>query len=154
MIDPVSAVATATAAFNALQKGIKMGKDLESMGKTIGAFYDACRQVKDAQDEIENPPLFKALTNKKSVEQEAMDIMTRKKKIAQQEYDLRMAICLKYGEPAYIEMMRDRDTIKANRKRQAERQAHRRKNFVLNTVLFLTLGGALYFFWIVFRLFT
>ena len=154
MIDPVSAVATATAAFNALQKGIKMGKDLESMGKTIGAFYDACRQVKDAQDEIENPPLFKALTNKKSVEQEAMDNMTRKKKIAQQEYDLRMAICLKYGEPAYIEMMRDRDTIKANRKRQAERQAHKRKNFVLNTVLFLTIGGALYFFWIVFRLFT
>ena len=154
MIDPVSAVATATAAFNALQKGIKMGKDLESRGKTIGAFYDACRQVKDAQDEIENPPLFKALTNKKSVEQEAMDNMTRKKKIAKQEYDLRMAIILKYGEPAYIEMMRDRDTIKANRKRQAERQAHRRKNFVLNTVLFLTLGGALYFFWIVFRLFT
>jgi hypothetical protein len=80
--------------------------------------------------------------------------MIRKKKIAQQEYDLRMSICLKYGEQAYIEMMRDRDTITANRKRQQERQAHRRKNFVLNTVLFLTLGGALYFFWIVARLFT
>tara|TARA_S200002703_G_scaffold122498_1_gene108441 strand:+ start:324 stop:788 length:465 start_codon:yes stop_codon:yes gene_type:complete len=154
MIDPVSAVATATAAFNALQKGIKMGKDLESMGKTIGAFYDACRQVKDAQDEIENPPLFKALTNKKSVEQEAMDNMTRKKKIAKQEYDLRMAIILKYGEPAYIEMMRDRDTIKANRKRQAERQAHRRKNFVLNAILFSLVGVTIYLFWIVFRLFT
>jgi len=154
MIDPVSAVATATAAFNALQKGIKMGKELESMGKTLGAFYDSCRQVKDAQDEIENPPLFKALTNKKSVEQEAMDNMTRKKKIAKQEYDLRMAIVLKYGEQAYIEMMRDRDTITANRKRQAERQAHRRKNFILNAILFSLIGVTIYLFWIVIRLFT
>ena len=154
MIDPVSAVATATAAFNALQKGIKMGKELESMTATLGTWFDACRQVKDAQDEIENPPLFKSLTNKQSVEQEALLNMQRRKRIAQQEYDLRMTICLRYGEEAYIQMMRDRDTITANRKRQAERQAHRRKNFILNTVLFLTLGGALYFFWIVFRLFT
>jgi phosphoenolpyruvate synthase/pyruvate phosphate dikinase len=154
MIDPVSAVATATAAYNALQKGIKMGKELESMAATLGTWFDACRQVKDAQDEIENPPLFKSLTNKQSVEQEALLNMQRRKRIAQQEYDLRMTICLRYGEQAYIEMMRDRDTITAKRKRQAERQAHRRKNFVLNTLLFLTLGGALYFFWIVFRLFT
>lgn len=154
MIDPVSAVATATAAYNALQKGIAMGRELESMANTLGTWFDACRQVKDAQNEIENPPLFKSLTNKQSVEQEALLNMQRRKRIAQQEYDLRMTICLRYGEQAYIEMMRDRDTITANRKRQAERQAHKRKNFVLNTALFLTLGGALYFFWIVFRLFT
>jgi len=154
MIDPVSAVATATAAFNALQKGIKMGKELESMGKTLGAWFDACREVKDAQEQIENPPLFKALTNKKSVEQEAMDNMIRKKKIAQQEYDLRMSICLRYGEQAYIEMMRDRDTITANRKRQAQKQAHRRKNFVLNAILFSLIGVTIYLFWIVIRLFT
>jgi hypothetical protein len=154
MIDPVSAVATATAAFNALQKGIKMGKELESMGKTLGAWFDACREVKDAQEQIENPPLFKALTNKQSVEQEAMDNMIRKKKIAQQEYDLRMSICLRYGEQAYIEMMRDRDTITANRKRQAQRQAHRRKNFVLNAILFSLIGVTIYLFWIVIRLFT
>jgi len=153
MIDPVSAVATATAAFNALQKGIKMGKELESMGKTLGAWFDACREVKDAQEQIENPPLFKALTNKKSVEQEAMDNMIRKKKIAQQEYDLRMSICLRYGEQAYIEMMRDRDTITANRKRQAERQAHRRKNFVLNAILFSLIGMTIYLFWVVIGLF-
>ena len=154
MIDPVSAVATATAAFNALQKGIKMGKELESMGKTLGAWFDACREVKDAQEQIENPPLFKALTNKKSVEQEAMDNMIRKKKIAQQEYDLRMSICLRYGEQAYIELMRDRDTITANRKRQAQKQAHRRKNFVLNAILFSLIGVTIYLFWIVIRLFT
>lgn len=153
MIDPVSAVATATAAYNALQKGIKMGKELESMGKTLGAWFDACREVKDAQEQIENPPLFKALTNKQSVEQEAMDNMIRKKKIAQQEYDLRMSICLRYGEQAYIEMMRDRDTITANRKRQAERQAHRRKNFVLNAILFSLIGMTIYLFWVVIGLF-
>jgi len=131
-----------------------MGKELESMGKTLGAWFDACREVKDAQEQIENPPLFKALTNKQSVEQEAMDNMIRKKKIAQQEYDLRMSICLRYGEQAYIEMMRDRDTITANRKRQAQRQAHRRKNFVLNAILFSLIGVTIYLFWIVIRLFT
>jgi hypothetical protein len=79
MIDPVSAVATATAAYNALQKGISMGKELESMANTLGTWFDACRQVKDAQNEIENPPLFKSLTNKQSVEQEALLNMQRRK---------------------------------------------------------------------------
>jgi len=153
MIDPVSAIATATAAYNALQKGIGMGKELESMTNTLGAWFDACRQVKDAQDEIENPPLFKTLTNKQSVEQEAFQNMQRRKRIAKQEYDLRVAICLKYGEPAYVEMMRERDTIASKRKRQAERQAHARKNFVLNTVLFSLIGITIYMFWVVIGLF-
>jgi hypothetical protein len=65
-----------------------------------------------------------------------------------------MSICLRYGEQAYIEMMRDRDTITANRKRQAERQAHRRKNFFLNAILFSLVGVTIYLFWIVIRLFT
>ena len=81
MIDPVSAVATATAAYKALQKGIAVGKDLESMSRTLGVWFKACNDVKDAQDEIENPPIFKALTNKQSVEQEALLNLSRKKKL-------------------------------------------------------------------------
>jgi len=140
MIDPVSAVATATAAYKALQKGIAVGKDLESMSRTLGVWFKACNDVKDAQDEIENPPIFKALTNKQSVEQEALLSLSRKKKIAEQEYDLRMRIVLQYGEAAYVEMMRDRDTIKLRRERAAQRQAHKRKNFAYNMILVALLG--------------
>lgn len=32
MIDPVSAFATASAAYNAVKKGIEMGQELEGMG--------------------------------------------------------------------------------------------------------------------------
>ena len=41
MVDPVTAVATATAAFNVIKKGFQFGRDVESMGADLGRWMGA-----------------------------------------------------------------------------------------------------------------
>jgi hypothetical protein len=41
MIDPVTAIAGATAAFNAIKKGIQVGKDIQDMGGTLAKWSGA-----------------------------------------------------------------------------------------------------------------
>jgi len=36
-MDPITVMATATAAFNAVKKGISIGRDIESMASDLGA---------------------------------------------------------------------------------------------------------------------
>ena len=41
MLDPITAVATATSAFNLIKKGIAFGNDLESMTNSLSRWYGA-----------------------------------------------------------------------------------------------------------------
>ena len=51
MIDPVSAFAIATAAYNAIRKGIEMGREIEDMGGQLGTWFGAVADVKAAEEE-------------------------------------------------------------------------------------------------------
>ena len=42
MIDPVTALATATSAFNLVKKGMSVGRDIESMGADLGPLWVQC----------------------------------------------------------------------------------------------------------------
>ena len=41
MIDPITAVATATAAFNTIKNGFQMGRDVEGMAGDLGRWMGA-----------------------------------------------------------------------------------------------------------------
>ena len=58
MIDPVSAFALANAAYNAIKRGIEMGREIEDMGGQLGTWFGAVADVKAAEEEAKNPPLF------------------------------------------------------------------------------------------------
>ena len=74
----------------------------------VGAISD----VRNAEEEAKDPPLFKKLIAKGSVEQEAMRALFARKKIEQQEKDLRELIVWRWGTEEYTAMMRDRVKIK------------------------------------------
>ena len=40
-MDPVTVMATATAAFNAVKKGVQIGRDIESMASDLGRWMGA-----------------------------------------------------------------------------------------------------------------
>ena len=134
MIDPVSAFAIATSAYNALKKGIEMGRELEDMGGVLGTWFSAVSDVKSAEEEAKDPPLFKKLLYSGSVEQEAMANLMRRKKIEQQERELRELIVYRYGVEEYTAMMRDRAKISSNRKTAEHNRRRKIKNFILNIV--------------------
>jgi hypothetical protein len=62
MVDPVTALATATAAFNVIKKGFEVGRDVESMYGDMGRWMGACSDINQAQKMSQNPPLGRSLT--------------------------------------------------------------------------------------------
>ncbi len=130
MVDPVSALATATAAFNVLKKGFQIGRDIESMASDLGRWMNAMSDLSEAERQAKNPPLFKKLAFKGSVEQEAMEIFAAKKKAVQMREDLRNYISWTYGKSHWDELVRMEAQIRKERQETIYKQAQRRKKFI------------------------
>jgi len=149
MIDPVSALAIATSAYNMLKKGIEMGRELEDMGGQLGTWFGAAADVKAADEEAKDPPLFRKLVAKQSVEEQALQALMARKKIEQQERELRELIVYRWGTDAYVEMIRERAKIKDTRAKALQAQQRKMKKFIQNsaTIAAITtlIGGIIAF---------
>ena len=53
-MDPVSAIAAATAAFNVIKKGFEIGRDVESMYGDIGRWMSATSDILQAEKWLRN----------------------------------------------------------------------------------------------------
>ena len=106
MVDPVSAIAIAGTAFNALKRGVSIGRDIESMGKDLSRWMSAVSDIDRAHNEAKNPPIFKKIFNAKSVEQEAIELFTQKKQLESQRDDLRRLVSSMCGPNAWQELLR------------------------------------------------
>ena len=80
MIDPVTAIAGATAAFNTIKAGFAAGREIESMAGDLGRWMNSVSDIKKAEELNKKPPIFKKLFNSGSVEEEALQIFMAKKK--------------------------------------------------------------------------
>jgi hypothetical protein len=138
MLDPVSALAIATSAFNLLKKGISAGRELEDMAGQLGTWFAAVSDVKSAEEEAKDPPLFRKLISSGSVEQEALQALVARKKIEQQEKELRELIVWRWGTEEYTAMMRDRARIKDTRAKAIQNQRRKMRKFIANV---LTIGA-------------
>ena len=116
-IDPITAVAAATSAFNFIKKGISVGKDIESMYGQTGKWMGAISDINHADKMNKKPPLFKKLFNGSSIEQEAMEIFAAKKKAEAMETELRNFVNLSYGPNAWNEILRLQGKILKDRQR-------------------------------------
>ena len=56
-MDPVTAIAAASTAFNVIKKGFDMGRDIESMYGDMGRWMGAVSDVNQANKMAKNPPL-------------------------------------------------------------------------------------------------
>ncbi len=104
MVDPITALAVASTAFNAIKKGFEVGNNLESMAGDIGRWMGALQDLNDAEKRAKNPPLFRAIINKSSVEQEAMQAFAAKQKARQMEDQLREYVKWTHGGDAWEEI--------------------------------------------------
>ena len=87
MIDPVTAIAGATAAFNALKKGIQVGKDLQDMGGQLSKWAGAVADLDFADRQNQKPSWYKTLGG--GVQAEAMEIFAAKQKAANMRKELK-----------------------------------------------------------------
>ena len=129
-MDPVSALAVASTAFNVIKKGFQAGRDVESMYGDIGKWMGAVSDVSHAEKMAKNPPLFKKLFAGSSVEQEAMDAFAAKKKAEAMEDELRSWINMVHGPNAWSDLLKMQAKIRKERQEQLYAQQELRQNML------------------------
>ena len=142
-MDPISAMATASAAFGALKKGFAIGKDIESMASDLSRWMGALSDLDQAEKEAKNPPIFKKLFNGQSVEQEAVMAFANKQKAEQQRYELRQWICLTLGRSKWDELVKMEGQIRKRRQETLYRQRERRRKFVEIVAWVIMIGAGI-----------
>ena len=150
MIDPVTAIAGATAAFNMLKKGIAVGKDLQDMGGQLSKWAGAIADLEFADKQNRKPAWYKTLGG--GVQAEAMEIFAAKQKAANMRAELKDYISVMYGPSKWQEILE----IEADLRKQKREHEHRRmeiKQAIIEwsagTALFvLCVGGLAFFTWI------
>ena len=142
-MDPISAMATASAAFSALKKGFAIGRDIESMASDLSRWMGALSDLDQAEKEAKNPPIFKKLFAGQSVEQEAITAFTNKKKAQQQRYELQQWISLTMGKSKWDELVRMEGQIRKRRQETLYRQRERRRKFVEIVAWIVCIGAGL-----------
>ena len=150
-MDPISAMATASAAFNTIKKGFAVGRDIEQMASDLGRWMGALSDLEQAEKEAKNPPIFKKLFAGSSVEQEAMEAFAAKTKAEKQREELKTWIQYTMGQSKWDELIRMEATIRKERQETLYRQRERRQKFIEIIVISLAgiiavgfLGGLIY----------
>lgn len=129
MIDPVTAVATASAAFSMIKKGFEIGRDIEDMSGDLTRWMGAAADIKKAEEYNKNPPLFKKLFAGNAVEAEAMEIFLAKKKAEDMREQLRQIITSARGPSAWAELIQTEVDIRKRRQESIYAQEEARAKF-------------------------
>ena len=152
MIDPISSMALASSAFATLKKGVSIGRDVHSMGKSLSQWMSAVSDIDRAHHEAKNPPIFKKLFAGKSVEQEAMELFTQRKQLENQRDELRRLITSMCGPSAWQELIRMERDIRKQRQETLYAQREARKHLVeaiaIIFLIIVVIGFAVGLLWI------
>jgi len=142
MIDPITAISAATAAFNGVKKLVAAGREIEDVVGQLGKWYGAAADLNRAESQRKNPPIFTKLFMSGSVEEEALAIITHKKKLEEQEKQLQDMLNIRFGFGTWKEMVELRRKIRKEREETLYKQQERRKAFFeILIVLFLLFAG-------------
>jgi len=151
-MDPVTIIGGATVAFNALKKGFQVGKDLQDMSGQLTQWAGAMSDLSYAEQKNKNPPWWKAL-NGQSVEAEALEIFTAKKKAEAMRKELKDWISFSMGPSAWDELVATEGKIRKKKKEQEYRKAEMQEAIITWTVTCLLLvsgvGAIIFIAWLI-----
>ena len=142
MIDPVTALAAAPAAFTTIKKGFEVGRDVESMAGDLSRWMGAVSDIKKCEEYSKRPPLFKKLFAAGSVEEEAMQTFMAKKKAEDMRDQLKQIIILSRGMSAWDELVRTEADIRKKRQQAIYAQQEMRRKVIEIIAVVVVLGIA------------
>lgn len=152
MIDPVSAYAAATTAYKGVKMLLQAGRDIEDVSKQLGSWYSAVADITRAESQRKNTTwLEKKQHGEASIEQEAMDITIRAKKLKEFEYEIRVMLDYRFGLGTYEGMLDMRRKIRAERERTVYAAMESKRQMANNLAItglavgiISVLGGGIY----------
>jgi len=120
----------ASTTFKGLQALVSKGAEIEHVAQKLGHWYTLVSDINQAEREAENPPLFKKMFDGTSVEEQALNAVVAKKKIEEQNRQIRELIMYAYGEETYREMLQMRKEIRAKREKIIYKQRRRQRRML------------------------
>ena len=126
-MDPLSLIAMASTTFKGVQTLVNRGAEIEHVAQKLGQWYSFASDIKQAEKEAENPGVFKKLFDGNTVEQQALNSVIAKKKLEEEEKQIRELIVWSYGVETYQEMIMLRRKIKAQREEVIYKQRKRQR---------------------------
>lgn len=136
MLDPVTAIATASAAFNALKKGIEVGRELQEMGSQLATWAGAVSDLDFLAKKAEDPVWWRVGSN---VQAEAMEIFAAKKRIQSQRDELKTYIQYSYGQSGWEELLRIEAQVRKRKQATDHRRAEMKELLITITIVGLAL---------------
>jgi len=115
MIDPITAIAAASAAYKGLTAVVGAGQELENCTNQLGKWFGALNDINRAEEQRKRPPLHAKLMGSGSIEEEAFAILTHKKKMKEQEKEIAFMLNMRFGPNTWEEMLELRRSIKKER---------------------------------------
>ena len=137
-MDPLSLIAMASTTFKSIQTLVNKGAEIDHVAQKLGQWYSFASDIKEAEKEAESPGVFKKLFEGDTIEQQALNSVIAKKKLEEQEKQIRELIVWAYGVETYQEMIQLRREIKAQRERVIYKQ--RRRQRLVGDALVITIG--------------
>lgn len=140
MIDPISAIGMATAAYRGIKSAIDTGKELHDMAGTLSQWAGAMSDLDFSHKQAQNPPMFKKLFGASQIEQNALEIWGHKQKAKEMREEMKTHISFYYGPSAWDEIVRIEGEMR--KKRAAEvYAAEERKQAIIEWMVGLTAAG-------------
>ena len=129
-------IAMASTTFKGIQTLVNQGAEIEAVAQKLGSWYSYAADIKQAEKEAESPGVFKKLFDGNTVEQQALNSVIAKKKLEEQEKQIRELIVWAYGVETYQEMIMLRRKIRAQREEAIYKQ-RKRKRIILDSVIIM-----------------
>ena len=139
-MDPITIIATASAAYSALKKGIEIGRELEDLGGQLAIWAGAIADIEFMAAKAADPPWWKAGAN---VQAEAIEIFAAKKKIQAQRDELRTFVQFSYGQSGWEELMRIEAQVRKRKQATDHRKAEIKETLITITLITLVLMAGL-----------
>lgn len=141
-------ITLAISAVSAIKTGVRLGKDISSLGKEVGQLWGAIDQVNEQHAKKKNSPF-------RTVEEEAMETFLAKQKAKDLEEELRTIIIYSRGQSAWQELLRLRADIKRQRKEEEKKRKRERQELLeviaLSVALIVGVGALGIFVWFLWR---
>lgn len=136
MIDPITAFTAASAAFSGVKKLVQAGRELEDISGQLGAWYGAVADISKAESQRKNPTFLDKMSHgTESIEQEAMDIVVRKKTLVEKEKEIKFMLDMRFGYGTYDEMLTMRKQIRKDRENQVYKAMEAKRQIANNMVI-------------------
>jgi hypothetical protein len=147
LIDPFTAVAAATTAFNTVKKFVHAGQEFENCMGQMGKWYTSVSDFRKGQQMQKNPPIFRKLLAAGSVEEEALNLLIHEKKIMEMEKELQQMLNIRFGFGTWDELKEMQRKIRAKREKEVYAAAEARQALINGVAIvgLLIVGSSMLF---------